>query len=238
MAANLRAVTSRIEDAAAGCARDPRTITLVAVTKTWPASDVRLLSGLGVRHIGENQDREASAKAAALADLPEPPHWHFVGTLQRNKAASVARYADLVHSVDRAALVTALSRAAVAAERTVSCLIQVSLDADPRRGGVPADGLLSLAGAVAEAPGLHLGGVMAVAPLDLPAERAFARLAGLSARLRADHPQATAMSAGMSGDLEAAVAAGATHLRVGSALLAGRPLPGHAHVPVPQGRAV
>ncbi|MEU6312351.1 YggS family pyridoxal phosphate-dependent enzyme [Streptomyces sp. NPDC047014] len=227
--AGLRAVTARIKAAAAACARDPRDITLVAVTKTWPASDARLLHGLGVGHMGENHDREAAAKAAELADLAEPPQWHFVGSLQRNKAASVARYAGLVHSVDRPGLVTALSRGAQKAGRTVSCLLQVSLDGDPRRGGVPAEGIEALAEAVADAPGLRLSGVMAVAPLTGPAGPAFARLASLADRLRTDHPQATTVSAGMSGDLEEAVAAGATHLRVGSALL------GHRTYPAPTG---
>ncbi|MEV6581958.1 YggS family pyridoxal phosphate-dependent enzyme [Streptomyces sp. NPDC051582] len=236
MEAGLRAVTGRIEAAAAACGRDPRDITLVAVTKTRPASDARLLHGLGVGHMGENHDREAAAKAADLADLAdlaEPPQWHFVGSLQRNKAASVARYAALVHSVDRPALVTALSRGAQNAGRTVSCLLQVSLDGDPRRGGVPAEGLGALAEAVADAPGLRLAGVMAVAPLTEPADAAFARLAGLAGRLRADHPAATAVSAGMSGDLEAAVAAGATHLRVGSALLGARAYPARPGPPDP-----
>ncbi|MFE9561184.1 YggS family pyridoxal phosphate-dependent enzyme [Streptomyces sp. NPDC006487] len=236
LAANLRAVTARVEAAAADCARDPRDITVVAVTKTWPASDVRLLHGLGVRHAGENQDREAAAKAADCADLAEPLHWHFVGTLQRNKAASVARYADLVHSVDRPTLVAALSRAALAAGRTLPCLIQISLDADPRRGGVPTGELPLLAEALASAPGLELAGVMAVPPLGRSARASFERLRELSERLRADHPQATAISAGMSGDLEAAVAAGATHLRVGSALLGGRDysVPASAPAPVPE----
>lgn len=232
--AALRAVTARIEAAAAESGRDPRDITLVAVTKTRPASDARLLCGLGVGHLGENHDREAAAKAADLADLADlavPPQWHFVGTLQRNKAASVARYADFVHSVDRPTLVTALSRGAVNAGRTVSCLLQVSLDADPRRGGVPAEGLAALADAVADAPGLRLAGVMAVAPLAVPAPQAFARLASLATRLRADHPRATVISAGMSGDLEAAVAAGATHLRVGSALLGARTYPATPRTP-------
>ncbi|MFF7992032.1 YggS family pyridoxal phosphate-dependent enzyme [Kitasatospora xanthocidica] len=225
LAANLRAVKARIDAAAATCGRDPGDLTLVAVTKTRPASDARLLVELGVRDLGENHDREAAAKAADLADLAPSPRWHFVGTLQRNKAASVARYADLVHSVDRSALVATLSRAAGNAGRTVSCLVQVSLDGDPRRGGVPPEGLAALADAVASAPGLRLAGVMAVAPLTHPAGPAFARLVSLSDRLRTDHPQATVVSAGMSGDLEAAVAAGATHLRVGAALLGSRSYP-------------
>ncbi|WP_432065382.1 YggS family pyridoxal phosphate-dependent enzyme [Streptomyces sp. C10-9-1] len=232
--AALGAVTARVAAAAAACGRDPRGITLVAVTKTRPAADARLLHALGVRHLGENHDREAAAKAADLADLaghPEPPQWHFVGSLQRNKAASVARYASLVHSVDRPALVAALSRGALNAGRTLPCLLQVSLDGDPCRGGVPADGLAALADAVADAPGLRLAGVMAVAPLGGPADAAFDRLAALAARLRADHPRATAVSAGMSGDLETAVAAGATHVRIGSALLGGRAYPARDGTP-------
>jgi hypothetical protein len=200
--------------------RDISELTLIAVTKTRPASDVRLLSGLGVADVGENRDAEAAPKAAECADLPLT--WHFVGQLQTNKAASVVRYASVVHSVDRLRLVRALGRAARGAGRTVQCLVEVSLDGDPARGGAAAGDVAALAEALAAEEGLVLGGVMAIAPLSLPPADAFARLLVSAAAVRAVRPGATVISAGMSGDLEAAVEAGATHLRIGTALLGDR----------------
>jgi uncharacterized pyridoxal phosphate-containing UPF0001 family protein len=171
--------------------------------------------------VGESRDQEAAPKAAECAGLPL--RWHFVGRLQSNKARSVAGYADAVHSVDRPSLVGPLSRGAREAGRTVGAFVQVSLDGDPHRGGVlPAD-LPALAAEVAGADGLELLGLMAVAPLGVDADAAFAPLADLSQRLRTDHPGAWRISAGMSDDLEAAVRTGATHLRVGSAVLGRRP---------------
>lgn len=219
LAENLAALEQRIAAACATAGRARDDVVLVAVTKTHPVSDVALLRDLGVRDVGENRDQEARDKAAAVPDV----RWHFVGGLQTNKARSVASYADVVHSVDRAALVDALSAGAQRAQRELDVLLQVSLDGDPARGGaLPAD-VPALAEQVAAAPALRLAGVMAVAPLDADPAAAFAALAQVSARLRADHPYATVVSAGMSGDLEQAIAAGATHVRVGTALLGRRP---------------
>jgi len=198
-------------------------VTLVVVTKTFPASDVRLLAELGVRDVGESRDQEAAPKVADCAGLDLG--WHFVGRVQTNKAKSVARYASAVHSVDRVGVVRALGSAARAAQRQVGCFLQVSLDGDPTRGGAQTGDLPALATAVVEEAGLHLLGLMAVAPMDVDPYRAFAVLPDLSERLRVDHPDARAISAGMSGDIEAALACGATHLRVGSAVLGQRPLP-------------
>lgn len=221
LSAALDRVRERIAVAATDCGRDPGQLTLVVVTKTYPASDVNLLAGLGVRDVGESRDQEAAPKAEACAALGL--RWHFVGRLQSNKARSVARYAHVVHSVDRLGLVAALGRGARAAGREVGVLVQVSLDGDPERGGVPIGGVPQLAEAVAGEGGLRLLGVMAVAPMGVPPLRAFTPLGPLSERLRRDHPEARWVSAGMSGDLEAAVASGATHLRVGSAILGERP---------------
>ena len=220
LAARLTAVRERISAACAAAGRRPEDVTLVAVTKTFPASDVRLLNGLGVTDFGENRDAEAAPKAAQCADLRL--NWHFIGQLQTNKAASVARYATFVHSVDRLRLVHALGVAARRAERVIECLIEVSLDGDPARGGALAGEVPGLAEALIAEAGLVLAGVMAIAPLGMLPADAFARLFASAALVRAMQPSATVISAGMSGDLEAAIAAGATHVRIGTALLGDR----------------
>ncbi|MFD3749474.1 YggS family pyridoxal phosphate-dependent enzyme [Streptomyces cyaneofuscatus] len=229
LAANLAQVEERITSACAAAGRKREEVTLIVVTKTYPASDVRMLHELGVRHVAENRDQDAAPKATACADLSLT--WHFVGQLQTNKVRSVTSYADVVQSVDRIKLVTALSAAAVRAERELGCLIQVALDAESgergERGGVAPDGIEELAAAVDTAEGLRLDGLMTVAPLAGPfagrQRAAFNRLMEFATRLRAGHPAATMVSAGMSADLEDAVAAGATHVRVGTAVLGVRP---------------
>ena len=218
----LASVHDRISAACAAVGRDAGEVTLVAITKTFPASDVRLLYGLGVRDVGENRDQEAAPKAAECADLAPGLTWHFVGQLQTNKCASVVRYATFVHSVDRLRLIRALGAAARRAEREIRCLIEVSLDGDPARGGAPAGEVAGLAEALMAESGLVLDGVMAIAPLSWAPAAAFGRLLDSAAVVRAVRSAATVISAGMSGDLEAAVAAGATHLRIGTALLGDR----------------
>jgi pyridoxal phosphate enzyme (YggS family) len=220
LAANLTVVRDRIAAAAAAAGRDPAEITLVAVTKTWPAADVRLLAQLGVSDVGENRDQEAAPKHAECADLRL--RWHFVGQVQRNKAASVAAYADVVHSVDRTVLVDTLDLHARRLGRGLTALVQVALDDSTGRGGVAAEEVAAVADAVAASSSLTLGGVMAVAPLGADPDAAFARLAAVAADLRRAHPEATVVSAGMSGDLDAAIRHGATHLRIGTALLGHR----------------
>ncbi|MFF8376534.1 YggS family pyridoxal phosphate-dependent enzyme [Streptomyces sp. NPDC015661] len=229
LAANLAQVEERIAAACAAAGRPREEVTLIVVTKTYPASDVRLLHELGVRHVAENRDQDAAPKAAACADLDLT--WHFVGQLQTNKVRSVVGYADVVQSVDRLKLVSALSAAAEKEGRELGCLIQVALDAESGergdRGGVAPDGIEELAAAVDAAPGLRLAGLMTVAPLAGEyagrQRAAFDRLMDLSTVLRATRPAANMVSAGMSADLEEAVAAGATHVRVGTAVLGVRP---------------
>jgi pyridoxal phosphate enzyme (YggS family) len=223
IAAGLARVRARVAAACEDAGRKVSEITIIAITKTRPASDIGLLRELGVTDVGENRDQEAAPKAAECARLGMTDlTWHFVGQLQTNKSSSVVRYADVVHSVDRVRLVQALGRNASRAGRTVTCLVQVSLDADPSRGGAPADQVPGVADAVAGEDGLVLGGVMAVAPLGEPPGAAFGKLADVAAAVRAAHPDATMISAGMSADLEQAIAFGATHLRVGTALLGAR----------------
>lgn len=225
LTAALGRVRARIARACEAAGRDRSDVTLVAITKTYPVADVVTLAALGVRDIGENRDQEAAPKAAAVAAAGALVRWHFVGRLQRNKCRSVVRYADLVHSVDRPEIVRALA-AGVARERPdrpLDVLLQVSIDGDPARGGVPVPGVDRLAGEVADRPELTLRGVMTVAPLGWEPARAFETLADAAAALRVGYPTATVVSAGMSTDLEAAIRYGATHVRVGSALLGTRP---------------
>ena len=216
LAANLAEVEQRIVAACQIAGRRREEVTLIAVTKTWPAADAALLRDLGVHDLAENRDQEARVKAAEVTGV----RWHFVGQLQTNKARSVATYADVVHSVDRLDLVDALSAAAVRANRTLGVLLQISLDG--RRGGALPEDVPRLAERVEQLPGLALQGVMAVAPLGAAPLAAFARLQQISADLTVLHPAATVISAGMSGDLEPAILSGATHVRVGTAVLGHR----------------
>ncbi len=233
LTARLASIHRRIE--AAARAADRQAPHLIVVTKYFPASDVRILASLGVTDVGENRDQEAAAKSAELEELGLA--WHFIGQLQTNKAKSVARYASAVHSVDRIPLVTALGKAVtlegarradagLADRGDLACFLQFALadDAAPGgRGGASPSEATVLAEAVVATEGLGLAGVMAVAPQGIPAAAAFDRLMDISASVRAVDPGASEVSAGMSGDLEEAVAAGATHLRIGSDVLGPRP---------------
>ena len=223
VASGLAAVRERIARACDAADRDPADVRLIVVTKFFPASDVRLLADLGVTDVAENRHQEAEAKAAECADLGLT--WHFVGGLQSNKAAAVTRYAACVHSLDRPKLVGPLDRGARERAEPLDVLLQVSLDppGSDHRSGVAPDDLAALAERVEAAESLRLRGLMAVAPLGEDPADAFARLAGLRSRFVADHPAATWISAGMSADLEAAINAGATHVRIGSAVLGSRP---------------
>ena len=220
LAAGLEQTRTRIAAAVAGAGREPGSVDLVVVTKFFPASDVGLLADLGVTDVGENRHQEAEAKAAECVDLGLT--WHFIGGLQTNKAAAVARYAGVVESVDRIELIPRLARGAAEAGRELAALLQVSLEpgAGGRSGAAPAD-LDRLAEAATQA-GLDVRGLMAVAPLGEDPAAAFGRLAEVRAEFLRDRPTATVLSAGMSGDLEQAIAAGATHVRVGSAILGSR----------------
>lgn len=216
---NLARVLQRIDEArSAGERADP--VSLIVVTKRFPVSDITILRELGVTDIGENKEQELRAKAAEW-DGEAHPRVHFIGQLQSNKAAAVARAADVVHSLDRSKLVRAFAR--VDRVDPLEVLVQVCLDAEPGRGGVAPAGLDDLVDEVAAEPALRLRGLMAVAPLGGDPEVAFARLADLHAGVLERHTEATWLSAGMSGDLEAAVRHGATHLRVGTAILGSRP---------------
>ncbi|GAA0230310.1 YggS family pyridoxal phosphate-dependent enzyme [Saccharothrix mutabilis subsp. mutabilis] len=225
LAANLAEVRERIARACDAAGRDVADVTLLAVTKTFPAEDVAILSDLGLTEFAENRDQEAGRKTAEFARLrpAATARWHMVGSVQRNKARSVVTWADQVDAVDSTRLADALAKAN-AGRDPLDVLLQVSIDGDPARGGCPIPDLPDLAHHVAEKGELRLRGVMTVAPLGMSPEVAFRALQGAVTRLRDDHPTATVISAGMSGDLEDAIAHGSTCVRVGTALLGSRGL--------------
>lgn len=215
----LQEVTGAISDAAATAGRDPRALTTIVVTKFHPASFVRELYELGVRDFGESRHQEAQPKIATVRDLTAT--WHFVGQVQTKKARQIRAYADVIHSVDRISLVSALE-----GEPVRRAFVQVNLTDDPGRGGVAPENLLALAEHVASAPGLELLGLMAVAPIEGEPRHHFARVRELSERLCEVIPTASYLSIGMSGDYRDAILEGATHLRIGTAITGKRPGPG------------
>lgn len=247
--AELAAVSERIDrfrvrlhEACQAAGREPGDVTLIAVTKNHPPGYAAQAARSGLIELGENKPQELARKSEGLAEidpaLADEVTWHFIGRLQRNKAKQVAAYADLVHSIDRAALADAVAKAAVADDRwsvqqPLPVLLQVNLDPDaPRdehdstaaRGGVHPLDVLSLADRVAAHDHLRVRGVMAIAPLGQDPQRCFARLYDASVALREAHPGAELISAGMTGDFPAAIENGATHVRVGTALFGDRAL--------------
>ena len=220
---NLETLQSRIDNACQEAKRNSTEITLIAVTKTYPADDVDLLKQLGIDDVGENRDQEAALKRTQVqADF----NWHFIGQLQSNKAKSVVSYAHLIHSVDRSSLAKEIQKSAQGVDKKQAVLIQLDLDQsgpDPTRGGLWPTELMVLAQQITDSSHLELKGLMSVAPLEENPAVAFARLAVIRAEFLKTYPQASILSAGMSDDLEAAILHGATHLRIGSALLGERP---------------
>lgn len=225
LASRLASIDERIADAARAAGRDATDITRIVVTKFHPASLVRELHALGVREVGENRQQELTAKREDTSDLADLV-WHFIGQAQTNKARAIRDAASAVHTVDRARLADALQRAAGAGDAALDVLVQINLTDDPGRGGVDPDDLEALVEHVLGCDTLRLRGVMAVAPLDEEPAAAFARVAEYAARVRRMEPAADWISAGMTGDFVEAISAGATHLRIGSAITGPRPLHG------------
>ena len=217
LVARVTEVHERIAAAARASGREASEITTIVVTKFHPAQLVRDLYALGIRHVGENRHQEAVAKHGELAELDLT--WHFIGQLQSNKARAVAEYAHVIHSVDRLSLVSALATG----QREVDVFLEINLTDVPGRGGVLPVELEALCEAVLQVPLLKLRGVMAVAPVDEEPSRAFERVLEYATRVRALAPGARDLSIGMSGDFEAAIALGATHLRIGTAITGKRP---------------
>lgn len=219
---NLESLQSEIQQAATASNAE-QAIQLVAVSKTWPASDVRYLYESGQRHFGENKSQDAVTKAGELQDLSEIV-WHHIGQVQTNKAAQIVSYADFVHSIDRIRAAEAINKAATNQNKTIKVFIQVSLDDEPsaERGGVNPNELNELAVQVLGLSNLVLVGLMAVAPVDEPADVAFTRFDEIAREFAHKFPKATLRSIGMSGDFPQAIEAGATHLRIGSTLFGNR----------------
>ena len=220
LAERVAATEAAIADAARANGRLAEEITLIAVTKFHPASLVRELAEAGIRHVGENRHPEARDKKAEVND-PRLT-WHYIGQLQSKKARQVRAYADVIHSVDRPELAQLLS----SEESSVDCFVQLNLTDDPGRGGVAPAELESLVELTLALPGLNLLGLMAVAPLDEAPRAAFARVRELGERVQRIAPQASALSMGMSHDFVEAIAEGATHLRIGTAITGNRPQAG------------
>ena len=209
---NLNAIKSRISVAAQNAGRSAEEITLIVVTKTFPASDAQILYELGVRDFGENRDQEASAKST---ELPDDCRWHFQGQIQSNKLKSIANWADVLHSIDDITHASKLNSLVTSKD----IFIQVSLDNQPNRGGVLPDLIPEFLEEISAFPNLKIRGLMAVAPLDVEPVIAFQRLKVLSDRVVKMQPKAHEISAGMSNDFEAAISEGATHIRIGSQIL-------------------
>jgi len=220
---NFEKIQNRINQASKSSGRDPKEVTVIAITKTYPASDVDLLKSIGIDNVGENKDQEASYK---YKEVKSKFTWHFVGQLQSNKVKSVVQYADFIHSIDRLNLVKEIQKVCQKVNKIQKVLIQIDLDEsqnDENRGGINPTNLNELAQEISNCPNLELSGLMSVAPLNMAAKDAFTKLKEIQSEFIKSYPLAKMLSAGMSDDLEEAVMHGATHLRIGSALLGERP---------------
>lgn len=214
IAQNLVEVQGKITESVKKAQRSFSEITLIAVTKTFPSSDVQILYDLGIRDFGENRDSEGAAKARAI-----PAKWHFQGQLQGNKLKSICSWSSAIHSLDSIKHLAVISKVL---EHPLEIFIQVNLDLALHRGGATASALNALADAILESPKLSLSGLMAVLPLGPPPEASFTQLALIYKAFKANYPMANSLSAGMSSDYEMAIAYGATHLRIGSSILGSR----------------
>ncbi|CAB4900599.1 unannotated protein [freshwater metagenome] len=215
---NLAEVNQRINIAAKKASRSVDEITLITVTKTFPTSDIENLYQLGLRDFGENRDQEASKK---VTNLPKDIRWHFQGQIQSNKLKSITSWASCIHSVDQLRYAQLISQ--LIGDAKMPIFIQVSLDKTSKnRAGVEPDELIKMATQVSELPGISMQGLMAVAPLDMAAELAFANLAKIREVFLTSFPTAKSLSIGMSGDYETAIEYGATHIRIGSSILGNR----------------
>lgn len=203
--------------------RIPNHVTLIVVTKTFPATDIEILYQLGERNFGENRDSEGSEKSQ---QFPSDSIWHFQGAIQSNKLRSIVQWSDYIHSLDDTSHAAKVSTLAKELDKTQNCFIQVNLDgeskAESHRSGIPIKELSAFANSVVEMTGITVVGVMGVAPLHADPRPAFEELHRASQILQKSIPTATFISGGMSGDFEIALEYGATHIRIGSSILGSR----------------
>lgn len=220
LATNLQMVQKRMAAACKLANREPSSVTLIAVTKTYPVSDVQTLQKLGVLNFGENRDDEGAQKSQLVT-----AHWHFQGQVQSKKLRSIASWAKTIHSIDSLEHLEKLSRTLQDSGKVVEVFLQLSLDGDPSRGGAEINELLALAAATSVMREIKLAGLMCVPPAQWEHERAFSEIAQKAAVFAREFPESAAISAGMSGDFETAIKYGATHIRVGSQILGSRTYP-------------
>lgn len=218
IARSLLDVQSRITKAANSVQRSPADITLIAVTKTYPISDVAILHDLGQSNFGENRTEEGAEKSLVV-----PGIWHYQGQVQSRKLREIASWADLIHSLDQRSHIEKLNRICEESGKQIGVFIQLSLDSAPDRGGVSEEEIDALADLVASSSALDLKGLMCVPPVEYEHEMAFSEIAQIHQRFVTRFPEAISLSAGMSSDFEIAITHGATHIRVGSQILGSRP---------------
>ena len=211
---NLHDVRERISKAAMDSGREVSELTLIAVTKNFPVSDLKILKELGVSNFGENRDSEAVSKAAAVEGT-----WHFQGQIQSNKLKSICSWSQVIHSLDNLRHFRIIEKFTT---HPLKIFLQVNLDGSKNRGGAQIQELFAVAQAIEASPLHNLAGLMAVAPLGGDSNLAFSRLRKMHADFLKDFPRATGLSAGMSDDFEEAILHGATHLRIGSQILGSR----------------
>ena len=200
----------------------PQHVTLIVVTKTFPASDVEILYGLGERNFGENRDSEGAEKSALL---PDDARWHFQGGIQSNKLRSIVTWSDYIHSLDEVSHAEKISTLALEMNKKQNCFIQINLDSDQRneiRSGIERSELTRFVDQISQFSGINIVGVMGVGPLNGDPRPAFVELQSASHELQKVVPGATFISGGMSGDFHIALEYGATHVRIGSSILGSR----------------
>lgn len=200
----------------------PQHVTLIVVTKTFPASDVEILYGLGERNFGENRDSEGAEKSALL---PDDAQWHFQGGIQSNKLRSIVTWSDYIHSLDEVSHAEKISTLALEMNKKQNCFIQINLDSDQRnetRSGIERSELTRFVDQISPFSGINIVGVMGVGPLNSDPRPAFVELQSASHELQKVVPGATFISGGMSGDFHIALEYGATHVRIGSSILGSR----------------
>ena len=220
----LEALQERIELACARYGRNVADVTLIGVSKTKPAEDIVSAQDLGLTHFGENYLQEAVDKIKGLQALNA--QWHYIGTIQSNKTRDIAEHFDWVHTVDRMKIGSRLS-AQCPLGKTVKVLVQVNIDSDPNKGGCPSSQTATLVHELLEKPNLEIRGLMTILSKDSEPRASYESVAQLAASIgQGLNPEQRkhwgSLSMGMTGDMDEAIAAGATHIRIGTALFGGR----------------